>query len=107
MPEEPVAGRPYMPGYGVPDTLESILTWSWARRSLESSRSYWLATVYPSARPHVMPIWGVWVEGQLYFSTGAGSRKAKNLRANPQCTVTVEDPTRPVVVEGIASVVTD
>lgn len=107
MPDEPVADRPYMPGYGVPETLAGILTWSAARRRIETSRNYWLATLHPDGRPHVMPVWGVWMEGELYFSTGAESRKAKNLRADPRCTVSVEDPTQPIVIEGVARLVSD
>ena len=105
MPDEPVADRPYMPGYGVPETLAGILTWSAARRRLETSRNYWLATLHPDGRPHVMPVWGVWMEGELYFSTGPESRKAKNLRADPRCTVTIEDASQPIVVEGLGRLV--
>jgi nitroimidazol reductase NimA-like FMN-containing flavoprotein (pyridoxamine 5'-phosphate oxidase superfamily) len=71
-----------MPGYGVPEGAGSLKPWSWARERLEASRNYWLATVRPDSRPHLIPIWGVWLDGQFYFSTGAESRKAKNLRTN-------------------------
>ena len=47
------------------------------------------------------------MEGELYFSTGPESRKAKNLRADPRCTVSVEDARQPIVVEGIARVVSN
>jgi nitroimidazol reductase NimA-like FMN-containing flavoprotein (pyridoxamine 5'-phosphate oxidase superfamily) len=53
-----------------------------------------------------MPVWAVWDDGALWFSSAVGSRKIRNLRAEPRCVVTTEDGRRPVVVEGRATVVT-
>jgi len=53
-------------------------------------------------RPHVMPLWGVWVDDAFYFSTGRTSRKGQNLAANPACTVTNDDGVEAVIVEGRA-----
>ena len=47
--------------------------------------------------------WGIWVEHRFYFSTGATSRKARNLAANPSCVVCTEKSAEAVVVEGTAS----
>jgi PPOX class probable F420-dependent enzyme len=106
---EPTAARPWMPGYGVqgPDEGGGLLTWGWATRRLTTSRHYWLATVWPDGRPHVMPVWGLWDGEHLWCSSSGRSRKARNLRADPRCTVTTEDPLEPVVLEGVAEVVTD
>jgi hypothetical protein len=107
--DEPRASRPHMPGYGTlgPDEGTGLLPWSWAEERLVASRNYWVATVSPDGRPHVMPVWGVWDERALWFSSAAGSRKARNLSANEGCTVATEDGVEPVVVEGSAGVVTD
>jgi hypothetical protein len=51
-----------------------------------------------------MAVWGVWHDGTFVFSTAGGSRKARNLAAEPRCTVTTDDPTEAVVVEGTAAV---
>jgi hypothetical protein len=32
--------------------------------------SYWLATVQPDGRPHVLPVLEVWLDGALYVSAG-------------------------------------
>jgi PPOX class probable F420-dependent enzyme len=96
---------PYMPGYGV--TGENLLPWSWAEERLGAARNYWVGTVAPDGRPHSMPVWGLWHEGAVWFTSGGQSRKVRNLRVNPRCVVTTEDATDPVVVEGIAEVVTD
>jgi len=60
---EPSASRPYMPGYGLLDAAQGagLLPWSWAVERLQRSHDYWVATVRPDGRPHVMPVWGVWM----------------------------------------------
>ncbi len=64
-------------------------------------------TVRPDRTPHCMPIWGVWVDGRFYFSTGAKSRKAKNLAKNRHCVVCTEKAHEAVIVEGTAAAVRD
>ncbi len=105
----PVARRPYMPGYGIvgSDEGRGLLPWSWADERLTRSRNYWVVTTWPDGRPHAMPVWAVWDDGALWFSSAVGSRKIRNLRRDPRCVVTTEDGQQPVVVEGRATVVTD
>ena len=109
MPTEPRAGRPYMPGYGLrgPDEGTGLLPWSWAEERLGASRNYWLVSRWPDGRPHAMPVWGLWRGASLLFSSSRGSRKARNLVADPRCVVTTEDALNPVVVEGTAQPVGD
>ena len=98
-----------MPGYGIAAASEGggLLDWSWARTRLEGSHDYWVATAGPENRPHVMPVWGVLLDDAVMWSTSPTSRKARNLAANPAMTMTTSDPAQPVVLEGIASLVTD
>jgi PPOX class probable F420-dependent enzyme len=105
----PTADRPSMPGYGIlpADQGSGLLTWAQAQQRLTVAHDYWCATVCPDGRPHVMPVWGVWLDDRLWFSSGVGSRKARNLAADPRCTVTTDDPRDPVVVEGTAERLTD
>jgi general stress protein 26 len=63
-----------------------------------------MVTVRPDGRPHVMPVWGLWREGAFYFSTGASSRKGRNLAANPNCIVCNENSGEGVIVEGSAGI---
>ena len=106
---EPTASRPHMPGYGVvgPDEGRGLLPWSWAEERLVASHDYWLATVQPDGRPHVMPVWGCWAEGGAWFSSSGGSRKTRNIAADPRAVVTTVNPQQPVVVEGIVDLVVD
>jgi Pyridoxamine 5'-phosphate oxidase len=98
-----------MPGYGTLPAGEGsgLLPWSWAEERLAGSHDFWLATVTPQGVPHLMPVWAVWHEGQLWFSSSNGSRKARNLGAEPRCTLSTDNPLEPVVVQGRARRVTD
>jgi hypothetical protein len=96
-----------MPGYGMQPAGEGtgLLPWSWAEERLVASRNYWVVTRWPDGRPHAMPVWGIWHEATFWFSSSKPSRKSKNLSADPRCVVTTEDADNPVVVEGIAELV--
>jgi hypothetical protein len=104
MPSTPRASRPNMPGYGIlpADEGEGLLPWSWAQGRLAAARNYFLATTRPEGGPHVMVVWGLWVDDTFQFSTGKASRKAKNLAADPRCVVCPEGAEEAVVVEGVA-----
>jgi nitroimidazol reductase NimA-like FMN-containing flavoprotein (pyridoxamine 5'-phosphate oxidase superfamily) len=64
--------------------------WEEARGVLETAEIFWLSTVRGDGRPHVTPIAGAWLDGNLYFLTGslAITQKVKNLRGNPHVTLT-------------------
>lgn len=98
-----------MPGYGIAaaDEGRGLLPWSWAEERLTRSRGYWLATTRPDGRPHVMPVWCLWDDAALWFSSSVGSRKVRNLRHDPRCAVTTDEVMQPVVVEGRATFVTE
>jgi general stress protein 26 len=103
----PKASRPHMPGYGMPTGTKGLLPWTWADERLRTSHNYYMTTVRPDATPHTMPVWGIWVDGRFYFSTGAQSRKARNLAANASCVICTDKPAEAVVVEGTASTIGD
>jgi pyridoxine/pyridoxamine 5'-phosphate oxidase len=109
VPHEPVPSRPYMPDYGIEaaDAGQGLLPWTWAGERLRTNRNYWLATATTGGRPHLMPVWGVWLDETFYFSSGSRSRKARNLQANARCVVSCENAAQPVVIEGIAHRVTN
>jgi nitroimidazol reductase NimA-like FMN-containing flavoprotein (pyridoxamine 5'-phosphate oxidase superfamily) len=99
---EPRADRPHVPGYGIPRSTKGTLPWSWAIEHLERATIYWLATAGASGAPHMIPIWGAWVDGRWYVE-GGPTRWQRNLRENPQLAVHIESPSGEVViVEGPA-----
>jgi nitroimidazol reductase NimA-like FMN-containing flavoprotein (pyridoxamine 5'-phosphate oxidase superfamily) len=85
--------------------------WAEARDQLERAEVFWVSTVRPDGRPHVTPLIAVWLDGALYFCTGADERKGKNLAQNPHCILTTGcnalGEGLDVVVEGDAVQVTD
>ena len=90
-----------MPGYGLPEGTKGLLAWSWARQRLEKSHNYWISTSRPDGSPHLMVIWGLWMDGAFFFSTGEKSRKGRNLAKNPRCVIGTEKAHEAVIVEGV------
>jgi len=107
---QPPADRPFAPGYGIvgADQGKGLLAWAWVERKMKRCRTYWLATIRPGTpqapvpRPHVMPVWGVWLDDAFFFSTGRKSRKGQNLAANSACTIANDDGAEAVIIEGQA-----
>jgi general stress protein 26 len=89
------------------------IPWSRARDQLDhlqddsANKTIWLATVRPDGRPHVAGVGALWLDGTFYFTSGAGTRKSRNLAANPNCVLSVALPDLDLVVEGTATQVTD
>ncbi len=94
--------------YSSPDANPT--DWTVARLHLDRAEVFWLTTVRPDGRPHVTPVIAVWLDDTLYFATGAGERKARNLARNPHAVLTTGrntfEPGVDVMVEGDAPRVT-
>jgi Pyridoxamine 5'-phosphate oxidase len=69
--------------------------------------THWLATTSPDGRPHVTGIGAVWDRGKFYFTSGAATRKSRNLAENPNCSIALAANGLDLVVEGAAAKVTD
>jgi hypothetical protein len=87
------------------------LPWSRALDLLEggalSDHAAFVGTVRPDGRPHSARIGAAWHDGHVYFQTGGQTRKARNLAANPACTLSASLPGVDLVFEGVAERVTD
>jgi nitroimidazol reductase NimA-like FMN-containing flavoprotein (pyridoxamine 5'-phosphate oxidase superfamily) len=104
--KQPKADRPFAPGYGIvgPKDGKGLLPWRWVATKMNRCRTFWLSTIHAvDGRPHVMPVWGVWLDEAFFFSTGRKSRKGQNLVANPSCTITNDHGEEAVIVEGMAA----
>jgi len=71
------------------------LPWERARVELAKGSTgpdvtHFLGTVGPDGRPYVAGVGGAWFDGDLYFTSNLGARKARNLAANPACTIAVK-----------------
>ena len=102
MKRQPKTQRPEMPG-GYLDS--KLLAWPWAEIRLVESRNYWVTSVAPGGKPHARPVWGVWLDGCLYFSSG--SRIRSNLERRSAISVNLESGDECVILEGEAAVVDD
>jgi hypothetical protein len=113
MAKDPEATHLYWPNArshdGATDTdpTRGLLPWGWAVERLEKSHNYWVATARPNGRPHLMVVWGIWRESAFWFTTGRGTRKARNLAANPHCSIATEGADEAVIVEGAAREIAD
>lgn len=97
----PTAGRPGFPAsYGIRTDADGLLPWELASEKLASARNYWICTTRPDGKPHVTPVWGLWLEETLYFSTSPRSRKARNLARDPSVVVHLESADDVVILEG-------
>jgi nitroimidazol reductase NimA-like FMN-containing flavoprotein (pyridoxamine 5'-phosphate oxidase superfamily) len=99
---EPVASRPV-----TADERRPLPSWPETRRRLAEADTYWLATVRPDGRPHVMPVLAVSLDQVLHFTSGPAARKARNLARRPHCVITVGSPGLDLVLEGEATKVRD
>lgn len=100
----PEPSRPRFPhGYGfTPNTPHSPPAWDWVVSRIAGSRNYWICTASRQAKPHAMPVWGIWGDDTLYFVTKRASKKARNLFENPQVVVHLESGDDVIVLEGMA-----
>lgn len=88
-------------------------SWLMARERLatpEVPRTCWLATTGPDGGPHLMPVIGFWIGSAMHVVAGAGTRKARNLEADPRCVIATGSTTLPsldIVIEGAAEPLRD
>lgn len=70
-------------------------------------RPAFLGTVRQDGIPHAAAVATLWVDGDIYFTSGPGTRKSRNLATNPACTISASLETIDMVFEGVAVKVTD
>ncbi|MGB5758446.1 MAG: pyridoxamine 5'-phosphate oxidase family protein [Acidimicrobiales bacterium] len=87
-------------GYGVPETDDGVLEWSSVEERLKASSHYWMATTRADGTPHVVPRWGVWMDGRFWYDGAPDTIHVRNLVRNPACVLHLEDGQQAVIVEG-------
>jgi nitroimidazol reductase NimA-like FMN-containing flavoprotein (pyridoxamine 5'-phosphate oxidase superfamily) len=87
------------------------LEWSAVLERLEGASGLdqpsFLGTVSPDGRSHIVPFGPAWYQGQMYFTSGPGTLKSRNLARNPSCSIAGRVQGMDLVLEGTASIVTD
>lgn len=64
----------------------------------------WLATTRPDGRPHLVPVWFLW-DGEAILIFSQPNQKLRNLRANPQVALSLDNTKSGgdvVTIEGMA-----
>lgn len=74
------------------------------RERLDTEANVWLSTTRPDGRPHLTPIWFVYLRDRFWIGTGRDNVKTRNVTANPAVSVALEDGNHPIVAEGITTV---
>ncbi len=95
----PKITRPKFPK-GYVDKPASYLTWDWVAEQLTASQHYWLSSVRPNSRPHVMPRWGVFIDNKFYYDGSPETRHARNILGNPNVTLHLESGEKAIILEG-------
>ena len=72
-----------------------------------NARTTWLATINEDGSPHVTAVGAIWLDGAFWFQTGTGTRKSRNVARDPRCSTAISIRDADVVVEGVATRVTD
>lgn len=88
------------------------LPWSRPREILSAGTlgpgvTSFLGTATPQGRPHAAGVGTAWHDGDLYFTSGPGARKARDLSANPACTISMRLDGIDLVFDGTSARVTD
>lgn len=69
--------------------------------------TWFLGTVRPDGTPHTAGVGAHLMDGAFYFPSSLAARKARNLAANPACTLSAHLEGLDLVVDGVAERVSD
>jgi len=94
-------------GYRMPETRENLVSWDFVAQQMSGSRHYWISTVFPDGRPHVVPVWGIWHENRFHFEGSLQTAWGQNILKNPQIAVHLPNADRVVILEGTAHIIKD
>jgi hypothetical protein len=105
MTGDPVPGRPGIPAsYGIGrdgSAPGELLPWAQVVEWLEAARNYWISTTRPDGRPHAKPVWGLWLDGMVMFSTDPTSVTGRNLAAGSQMQIHLESGDEVAILDGV------
>ena len=69
--------------------------------------SWWMATINSDGSPLLNSVGALWAAGAVWFTTGPGSRKARNLERDPRCTFSMSAESFDLAIKGLCERVTD
>ena len=94
-------------GYG-----NAELTWERAHHALanpepSTNTIYFLCTASADGKPHAAPVGAIWHNEGIYFISGPGTRKSRNLAENPRASMAIGLKGIDLVLEGRVEQVSD
>jgi nitroimidazol reductase NimA-like FMN-containing flavoprotein (pyridoxamine 5'-phosphate oxidase superfamily) len=95
----PTVSRPDFPD-GYVNNPRSTVSWDFVISRLIEAKGYWLCSVRPDGRPHVVPRWGVFLEGRFYYDGSPETRHARNIVQNPRVSLHLESASQVIIAEG-------
>lgn len=93
--------RPKLPK-GYADNPASFVEWSWVAAQLTEANNYWLCSVRPDGRPHVVPRWGAFLDNKFYYDGSPETRHAQNIMENSNVSLHLESGTQVIIMEGVS-----
>jgi nitroimidazol reductase NimA-like FMN-containing flavoprotein (pyridoxamine 5'-phosphate oxidase superfamily) len=97
----PKITRPTFP-QGYVDNPTASVTWEYVEKRLSESKNYWMSSVRPNGRPHVIPRWAVFIDGKIYYDGSPETRHAQNIVQNPHVALHLESGDQALIAEGVA-----
>jgi Pyridoxamine 5'-phosphate oxidase len=100
MSTDPVTEQLDIPAeYGKPSKL---LDWLKVRKKLEDAPVYWVISVRPDGRPHVVPRDGIWIDRTWYYGGSPKTIHNRNIDKNPNVTIHIGEGMDAIIVEGLS-----
>ncbi len=78
--------------------------WQAFTSRLGREHTLWIATVRRDGRPHLIPLWFIWLEERLYICTTPGTQKFVNMTRNQMVALSLPDTENTLIIEGEAHV---
>jgi general stress protein 26 len=78
--------------------------WRAIEGRLGREHNIWLATNRSDGRPHLVPLWFIWLDGFFYICTTSDTQKYANLIHNQMVSLALPDPSNVLIIEGEAHI---
>jgi len=95
----PKVSRPHFQA-GYLEGPQGFVSWQQVSQQLSEAIHYWLCSVQPNGKPHVIPKWGVWVSDHFFFDGSPETKHARNITENPAVAVHLESGERVTILNG-------
>ena len=82
--------------------MTGALEWDEVAERFAAAQNWWVSTSSPDTGPHAVPVWGVVLDGVLAFYGEDGSRRSRNLAADPRTVLHLEDGSDVLIVHALA-----